>query len=505
MRNVVLGEKRHAFRNDISTALMLDSYPLNVTMAKDFEELLVAADKQKDALLIISDSMLEEYDAARVSNRTIYSYAASPDGIRALQESGIPCMGLIKTSSKLLTALTASAISTMANGRKQEEPARTVRPEHKAHPAPPEAEQTFSVPSMPSMPNMTQEQMAQFIQMFQMMQSMTQQPGTQTPAAQTTASPAPMPAQAEKPNQRMLPVDDAIERDLLVGDVERNRKTRVVTVYAAKGGVGKTSIATELAVCLALTTNGRRKFRVCLVDYNIDFGDVASTLEFSETGPNMSYWASEIRELLEQGKTPEEIQFTRKEMENCYLQEMKKTGLFALIAPIMHEDSMFIKATELQVMLNNIVENGQFDYVICDTGNNTRDSSVIAIDRSDYILLVATQDVTTANCNASVLRTLRDTGFDTDKIRLVVNSVMPSRETGVSVQEVEETFPYECICRIKRTPDIIRANNLGRPLVYNPKHEYTKQIQQIVQFVTTGEVAYKDEEKRGFFRKRRKE
>jgi len=508
MRNVILGEKRHAFRNDISTALMLDSYPLNVTLAKDFEELLVAADKQKDALLIISDSMLEDYDAARVSGKTVYSYASTPDGIRSLQETSIPCMGLVKTSSKLLAALTAPTIATMTNQRRQEEAPASAPVQQKSDPQPntPAPEQAPVSPAMPAMPNMTPEQMAQFFQMFQMMQSMTQQPGTQPPAAQPAASPASAaPSHAEKSKRTSLPVDDAIERDLLAGDVERNRKTRVVTVYAAKGGVGKTSIATELAVCLALTTNGRRKFRVCLVDYNIDFGDVASTLEFSETGPNMSYWASEIREMLEQGKVPEEIQFSRKEMESCYLQEMKKTGLFALIAPIMHEDSMFIKAAELQVMLNNIVDNGQFDYVICDTGNNTRDSSVIAIDRSDYILLVATQDVTTANCNASVLRTLRDTGFDTNKIRLVVNSVMPSRETGVSVQEVEETFPYECICRIKRTPDIIRANNLGRPLVYNPKHEYTKQIQQIVRFITTGETAYKDEEKRGFFRKRRKE
>ncbi|MBQ3569387.1 MAG: P-loop NTPase [Methanocorpusculum sp.] len=502
MRNVILGEKRHAFRNDISTALMLDSYPLNVALAKDFEELLVAADRQKDALLIISDSMLEDFDSARVSGRTVYSYASTPDGIRSFQEAGIPCMGLIKTSSKLLSALTAPSITTMSNSRRQETPP-AASPVPQPQMKEPEPEQPPTAPAMPAMPNMTQEQMAQFIQMFQMMQSMSQQPATQT------HPPQPLPNAAEttvpKQKQTVHPVDDAIERDLLAGDVERNRKTRVVTVYAAKGGVGKTSIATELAVCLALTTNGRRKFRVCIVDYNIDFGDVASTLEFSETGPNMSYWASEIRELLEQGKVPEEIQFSRKEMESCYLQEMKKTGLFALIAPIMHEDSMFIKAAELQVMLNNIVDNGQFDYVICDTGNNTRDSSVIAIDRSDYILLVATQDVTTANCNASVLRTLRDTGFDTDKIRLVVNSVMPSRETGVSVQEVEETFPYDCICRIKRTPDIIRANNLGRPLVYNPKHEYTKQIQQIVRFVTTGEAAYKDEEKRGFFRKRRKE
>jgi pilus assembly protein CpaE len=281
--------------------------------------------------------------------------------------------------------------------------------------------------------------------------------------------------------------DEAIDEDIL-SNVLKKKQTRVIAVYAAKGGVGKTSISTELAVCLALTTNGRRRFRVCIVDYNIDFGDVATTLEFSDDGPNMSYWAAEIQERLMKGESPDELRYSREEMETNYLQQMSSTGLYALCAPITHEDSMLIKPPELQVMLHSIIENGEFDFVICDTGNNTRDSTIIALDNAEYILLVATQDVTTANCNASVLRTLADSGFDTDKVRLVINNVMSSRETGISVQEVEEAFPYQCVCRIKRTNDIIKANNLSRPLVYKANHEYTKQIRRIVQFVTQGDI-----------------
>lgn len=295
--------------------------------------------------------------------------------------------------------------------------------------------------------------------------------------------------------------DDEIDEDLVSKAAGKAIKTKTISTYAAKGGVGKTSIATELAVCLALTSNGRRRFRVCIVDYNIDFGDVASMLELNENGPNMTYWATEIHEMIENGQDPEDITFTRDQMEKYYLQYMKDTGLYALVAPMMHEDSMLIHTAELQVMLRNIIQNGEFDFVICDTGNNTRDSSVTAIEMSDYILLIATQDVTTANCNSSVLRVLGDAGFDTNKVRLIVNNVMSSRETGISVQEVEETFPYPCVCRIKRTPDIIRANNIGRPLVYKPKHDYTKQIQKIVRFVTSNHIDAENQEKprRGLF------
>ena len=297
----------------------------------------------------------------------------------------------------------------------------------------------------------------------------------------------------ERNNRSM---DDDIDEDLRLRKAVQ--RTKVVTVYSAKGGVGKTSIATELAVCLALTSNGRRRFRVCIVDYNIDFGDVATTLELRDDGPNMSYWASEIRGMLENDKEPDDIQFTREDMESHYLQKMKDTGLYALCAPITHEDSMLVKPTELEIMLRNIIDHGEFDFVICDTGNNTRDSSIIALDHSEYVLLVATQDVTTANCNASVLRTLQDAGFDTDKVRLVVNSVLSSRETGISVQEVEETFPYKCVARIKRTNDIIKANNLSRPLVYKPNHDYTKQIQRIVRYITEGERMDEPQKKKLF-------
>jgi len=40
------------------------------------------------------------------------------------------------------------------------------------------------------------------------------------------------------------------------------------------------------------------------------------------------------------------------------------------------------------------------------------------------------------------------------------------------------------VAKIERTPDIIKANNLGKPLVLKPKHKYSKQIFRIVQFLT---------------------
>lgn len=304
-------------------------------------------------------------------------------------------------------------------------------------------------------------------------------------------------------------ITKALERDGIYFDAKhRKSEASVITVYAAKGGVGKTTVATELAAYLALTSNGRNRLSVCVIDYNIDFGDVCSHLGLNPKGNNMISWAAEIDAMINDGVNPEDISFTESNIRKGYLQKMDKTDLFALIAPIAHEDSMDISDNALKVMLRNIVENGGFDYVVIDTGNNTRDAAIIALEAAEHVLMIATQDLTTANCNSSVLEVLskmekKRPGLNTGKISLVINNIIPSNEAGVSTKDVEDAFPFPCIAKIKRTPDVLKANNFSRPLIYNAKHLFTHQIQRIVQYVTMGELTedtYEEKKPKGFAR-----
>jgi pilus assembly protein CpaE len=180
---------------------------------------------------------------------------------------------------------------------------------------------------------------------------------------------------------------------------------------------------------------------------------------------------------------------------------MEKTGLYALLAPLTHEDSMDIGEAELQVMLRNIVEFGGFDFVICDTGNNTRDSSVTALEAAEYVLLVVTQDITAANCNDAVLTTLSKIHFDTSKIRLIINNVLPAKITGVAVQEIEDLFPHPCVARIRHDTDVIRANNYSKPIVFQSNHEITKELRKVIAFLTGSEEA-ELAVKKGFFKRK---
>lgn len=304
------------------------------------------------------------------------------------------------------------------------------------------------------------------------------------PAAQDTRGSAPAPqASAREDLGDRAQGGDAIDREFLKDVKGEPQKTKVVTVYSAKGGVGKTTIATELALYLSLVSLGRRNLRICLVDYNIDFGDVKGTLALKDEGPNLTFWAEEVQSFLDSGKSPSEINYSREGVEE-WLRVYKDTGLYVLLAPLTNEDSMRVSSDALEVILSNIVRNGGFDYVICDTGNNTRDSTMVALEHADTILLIMTQNVNTAFCDKAFMNTMRSIDFDMSRAKLVINYIMPQKSTGITVQEIVDYFPYECIGKIRFNTDVIAATNLGRPLaVYQPGHDFIAQMRSIVTYL----------------------
>lgn len=311
--------------------------------------------------------------------------------------------------------------------------------------------------------------------------------------------------------------ENAIERDtdpeetankVELDTARRKHKCEIVTVYAAKGGVGKTTISTSIAVLLAMTSTDRRRTKVCIVDYNIDFGDVRPTLGFSSKGVNLMTWAKDIDyRIEEEGADPETLNYTQEEIETKFLQKKvfnkmvygQNVELYGLIAPIAHEDSMDVSGNAIDVMIRNLKENGDFDYIICDTGNNTRDSTFTALEEADKILLINTQDVTTVSCNDSFIKTMEQfEDFDMSKIYLVINRIVPAKSTGVSVKDIEETVPFPCIARIRSNDNVTLANNKGVPIVFDSGIQFTKEISNIVSIIAKEELTLQPK-KKGLF------
>lgn len=291
-------------------------------------------------------------------------------------------------------------------------------------------------------------------------------------------------------------------------DIGHHKKAaKVVTFYSAKGGVGKTTFACEVSEYLAMTENGRRNYNVCLVDFNIDFGDVLNTLMLDPSGPNMTEWDADIKARLENGEKPSEIQYSKDEIAK-YLQHDEDTGLSILVAPVSNEDSMEFEDDEFPIMVDNLKNNGGFDYVVFDTGNNTRDSSVVALLSSDTVYLVLTQSINAASDNGGFLSTIKLLGFKMDHIKLIINMQRPEKAVKVGVDEIVENFvnpntgrPYDVAATVPYSTEVIRAANDGIPLVKDPRSDFTKLIGQLVADLTQHKFTIEAPKKKGFFAK----
>ena len=303
---------------------------------------------------------------------------------------------------------------------------------------------------------------------------------------------------------------------------EQERKTKVISLFSAKGGVGKSTLSSSLALSLSMMSNGKERIKVALLDFDVDFGDILMLLALDTSEANMVDWGEAIRgrvinTLSQQNpQTAEEkermvrditenMHFTNEEILD-YMQEYSKTGLQVLVAPLAHKKSMEFNGYEFAVMLRNLRDSGLFDYIICDTGNNTRDASFSAIEMADVIYLVNTQEITTVNCNDTFLAALMDIGFDMSKFKIIMNKVRPQSETGVSVEEVEKLLKdYECVCRVRYNSGIVKASNKAEPLIFQAKNEFTQDLQYLTMDVLGDKIEHVEnagKKKHGLFHRK---
>ena len=506
MVKVLVLDSARGLQEDLNLQMIVEGYEdefeVIVADPKQVSDLKTFIDKSSCGFVVVSHDAMEGLDAGAFSGAKVYGYTKSKEKPQAFDDAGIPYMGNAVSASDILRVMYDAAdgrVPDMAwNNVQTSQPAavKDNKPAVKAASAPSVQDLIDADDDVPAVSAQSQESKPA---------AEPQKPVNQASEPVAEKRPVPQPTIAQERLKNDVAPAPAAEKMTRGAQLRQNqlrkereeyeaqqyqeenrskKRTTTVAVFSAKGGVGKTTISSNLAMYLSMMAHGRGTYRVCIVDYNIDFGDVRSTLGYSEDGIDMGTWAEDIHNQLVRGRRPEDIQFTKNQVES-YLQRHGDTGLYALLAPLMHEEAMTLEGDALQVMLRNIIENGEFDFVICDTGNNTRDSSYFALDMADVVLLVCTQDATTVTCNGSALNALKRLDFDLTKVRIIINNVVSAKQTGVSAAEVEEAFnEYECIARIHRNEEVLRANNYSQPLVMKPNHPFTQEMRNIVTYLT---------------------
>jgi len=223
---------------------------------------------------------------------------------------------------------------------------------------------------------------------------------------------------------------------------------KIVTVFSAKGGCGKTTLATNMAAALA--DRGRRE--VCLVDLDLAFGDVAIALQL--------FPAHTIADVVPLG---ENVDFTA----IGSLLTPHSPGLTTLVAPVEPGGSEAIPASMVGHILTLLRD--QFDYVVVDTPPAFDDQVLTAFDLSDVVCLLATLDIPALKNLKLTLETMELLNYPRDRWRIVMNRA--DSKVGLSISEVEKTLRTTISVQIPSSRDVPAAINRGVPIVLDdPKH-----------------------------------
>lgn len=232
-----------------------------------------------------------------------------------------------------------------------------------------------------------------------------------------------------------------------------DRNGRVLTVFSPKGGVGKTTMAVNLSLALAKTGS-----RVCVVDLDLAFGDVAITMQLI---PEHT-----ITEAAEAG---EDLDFSLLQT----LLTRHESSLSILAAPTHPEGRDLITPALARRVIQSLRRH--FDYVVIDTPPGFDDQVLGAFDETDECVIVATLDVPTIKNTKVALETLDLLHLVPNNRHLVLNRA--DDEVGLSLANVEGILGMSVSVSLPSSPAVASATNHGKPIVSSkPEHAVSKAI-----------------------------
>ena len=193
---------------------------------------------------------------------------------------------------------------------------------------------------------------------------------------------------------------------------------RVVAVFGPKGGVGRTTLAVNLAVAAA-TELGQR---TCLVDGSFQFGDVGVLLNLN---PKNKSIADVIPEL-ENGDIESLDAFVISH----------SAGIKVLLAPPSPEMAELITPAGAKRMVEAL--RAQNDLVVVDCMSTFNDTTLAILDQADTVLTMLSLEITSIKNIRLFLEVADQLGYSQDKIRLVLNRADSS--LGIRVADVEHSI-----------------------------------------------------------------
>jgi len=224
---------------------------------------------------------------------------------------------------------------------------------------------------------------------------------------------------------------------------KRNNRCKIISVFSNKGGIGKTSLAVNLAVELANTT----KENIALMDLNFQMGDITTFLNLKPSF-NISYMLENIEKINETFLL-------------STLERYKNSTLYVLADPPYFKQADNIQPRQISKLFNTLKET--FSYIIVDAEASFEGKNIAALDNSDLILLVTSANLPALRNTQRCLELFGKLGYDKDNIKIVVNRYMENDE--IKEDDIEHLLDKQIYWKIPNNYfAVMSAINKGVPL-----------------------------------------
>ncbi len=237
---------------------------------------------------------------------------------------------------------------------------------------------------------------------------------------------------------------------------EKPRK--IITVFSPKGGVGTTTIATNLAISLFKNI----KQDVLLIDGKHLFGHVALYLNL-RTG-------NSITDLIAHAGMLDEQLIKQ-------VVERHKSGIHVLPSPKSISEAQGIRPENLFTVIQGLQQ--VFPNIVIDGGNHLDDNTVTYMDSSDRILLVLTPDLASMRDARQFMEISAGLSYPKEKTLLILN--LAGRKADVKLDEIENILKKKIFGKIPADENLaLSCINEGVPILQKkPRHPISKAFKQI--------------------------
>lgn len=239
---------------------------------------------------------------------------------------------------------------------------------------------------------------------------------------------------------------------------ESRGRGRLLVFFGTKGGVGKTTIAVNLAIGL----HQRSGKRVALFDADLSFGDVGVHLNLPT-----------VRSVLDLTEHIDELEPGLAEQ----VLLPHASGIRVLLSPFRPEAAEVITPDHMGRLLDFLA--GLYDFVIVDCALSYEDRMLEVLEHADDILLIVTPEVGALKNTSLFLDLAIKLGLSLDQIHIVLNRA--NSNVGIGSEEIEHTLKQRVEFRlVSAGRPVVYSVNRGVPLmIEQPEHVFSQQILQI--------------------------